>query len=71
MRPERITQKRAQEIYDNIRANIKLAPIHGTATELPPIDMADVFAGKLSLTWRKVVQHVCSVVDGIVPSEQG
>lgn len=64
MRRERITQKQAQGVYDAIKSRIKLSG----KVELPPIDMAEVFNERKSMTWYAVVEAVKQRIDAAVPT---
>ncbi len=58
MRKERITEKQAQSVWDSIRTNIRLAKFNDVGIELPAIDMAKLFRGRQSATWKDINAQV-------------
>lgn len=56
MRKERITQKKAQSVWDSIRQALNTPQRKGTY--LPAIDMTDLFAGKKSLNVSDLLQKI-------------
>lgn len=68
MRKERLTLRQAQSAWDAIRKCITLAPFKGKETQLPQIDMGEVFNGRKSMTWHAVVEAVRAKVDEAVPT---
>jgi hypothetical protein len=68
MRPDRITQKQAQGIWDAIKASITLAPCEGAAFPLPAIDMAAIFNGRKSMTHKAIVSAIREKIDAAIPT---
>lgn len=68
MRKERITQRAAQSAWDAIRESITLAPLHGSGTPLPAIDLGEIFAGRKSMTARAVVAAIRARLDEAIPT---
>jgi hypothetical protein len=65
MRPERITLKNAQKVWDAIADNCLVF----ANKKLPQIDMAEIFAGRKSMDYKDVQQAVIERVGRVVPLE--
>ena len=63
MRKEHITQKQAQDVWDSIRTNIRLAKFNDAGIELPAIDMAKLFRGHKSATWQEINCQVQDIIN--------
>lgn len=70
MSKKTLTQQQAQETWDKIREQVRLAPFNDEGISLPDIDMAKIFRGRNSLTWEKVTQEVTSIIENWLPSTE-
>lgn len=65
MRIERITEKKAQAIYDSIRSNVRLARYKGHDVELPEIDMHDYFKERKSVNVHELIKQVVPTLNNV------
>lgn len=64
MRPERLTIAQAQRIYNDILRKIKIQPYQGKPIfEIPPIDLAAIFAGRKSMTYYNLLDEINRVLE--------
>ena len=63
MRKERMTLQQAQEAWNKIEENIRLAPFNDEGISLPHIDMAKIFNGRKSMTWYAITDEVQRIID--------
>ena len=63
MRKERMTLQQAQQAWDKIEQNIKLAPFNDEGISLPHIDMAKIFNGRLSMSWQKITEAIQDIIN--------
>lgn len=61
MRRERITQDKAQLVWDTIKNGIRLA--QPEKRKLPDIDMAEIYKGRSSMVCRDVLKEVLAIID--------
>lgn len=61
MRRERITQDKAQIVWDTIKNGIRLA--QPEKRKLPDIDMSKIFKGRSSMVCRDVLKEVLAIID--------
>ena len=64
---DKVTQKQAQEVWDDIRNKIRLAKFNDSGIELPAIDMAKLFRGRKSATWQDINSQVQDIINGWEP----
>ncbi len=63
MRPERLTLKQAQDIWDEIQNGIALnGKMDGNGVKLPAIDLAKIFAGRKSMTWHEIGRELVTII---------
>lgn len=62
MRKERMTLSQAQRVYDNIVRHVKITGWKDEKKELPPIDMAAIFAGRKSMTYYHVLRAINDIL---------
>ena len=67
MGKERVTQKQAQDVWDAIRWKIRLARFNDEGIELPAIDMAKLFRGRKTATWKDINSQVQDIINGWEP----
>jgi len=63
MGKERITQKQAQDVWDAIRWKIRLARFSDEGIELPAIDMAKLFRGRKTVTWKDINAQIQDIIN--------
>lgn len=63
MRKERMTLQQAQEAWNKIEENIKLAPFNDEGICLPHIDMAKIFNGRKSMTWHAITDEMQRIIN--------
>ena len=68
MRKERITQKQAQDVWDSIRTNIRLAKFNDAGIKLPTIDMGKIFGERKSATWKDINAQVQDIINRWEPT---
>lgn len=64
---DKVTQKQAQEVWDDIRNKIRLAKFNDSGIELPAIDMSKLFRGRKSATWQDINSQVQDIINGWEP----
>lgn len=69
MRKERMTLPQAQQAWDKIEKNIKLAPFNDEGFNLPHIDMVKIFNGRQSMTWHAITDEVQRIIEAWQPTE--
>ncbi len=68
MRPERLTMKQAQAKWDDMKENIYLnGKKDGHGVQLPSIDMATIFHGRQSMTWKHIADAIKEQVQAWEP----
>ena len=63
MRKERMTLQQAQEAWNKIEENIKLAPFNDEGICLPHIDMVKIFNGRKSMTWHAITDEAQRIIN--------
>lgn len=63
MRKERMTLQQAQEAWNKIEENIRLAPFNDDGLSLPHIDMTKIFNGRKSMTWHAITDEVQHIIN--------
>ena len=63
MRKERMTLQQAQEAWNKIEENSRLAPFNDEGISLPHIDMAKIFNGRKSMTWHAITDEVQRIIN--------
>lgn len=61
MRRERITQDKAQVVWDTIKNGIRLA--QPEKRKLPDIDMSEIYKGRASMLTSDVLKEVLAIID--------
>ncbi len=63
MRPERLTLKQAQDIWNEMQQGIALnGKMDGKGIKLPSIDLAEIFAGRKSMTWQDIGRELATII---------
>ena len=64
-----MTLQQAQQAWDRIEQEIKLAPFNDDGISLPHIDMAKIFNGRQSMSWNAITDEIQRIVESWQPSE--
>lgn len=62
LQKDELTQEQAQEVWDSIRATIRLAKFNDSGIELPEIDMAKIFQGSKTAKWQEVNSQIQKII---------
>ena len=69
MNKKRMTLQQAQQTWDRIEQEIKLAPFNDDGISLPHIDMAKIFNSRQSMPWNAITDEIQRIVESWKPSE--
>jgi len=65
---DEITLDQAQNVWNSIRENIRLAKFNDSGIELPDICMAKLFKDRKSVRWQDINAEVQSIIDKWEPA---